>query len=83
MIRTQIYIPETIHNKLMRIAEAQGTAMAQLVRTFIEDGLKRTEDVDYSGKTALQNILNIHAQGGPRDLSVNHDHYLYGGPKKS
>jgi predicted transcriptional regulator len=82
MIRTQIYIPETIHTKLQRLAEANRQPMAEVIRQFIEDGLRNTRQ-DTSGKTTIKNLLQIQATGGPTDLSTNLDHYLYGGPKQT
>ncbi len=82
MIRTQIYIPETLHTKLQRLAEEKRQPMAALVRQFIEDGV-RTTGQDISGKTTIKQLLQIQARGGPNDLSTNLDHYLYGGPKKT
>lgn len=83
MIRTQIYIPETIHKELVRLAQEKQEPMAHIVRVFIEEGIGKTKNADYTGKTAIRNILKVQARGGPQDLSTNHDHYLYGGPKES
>jgi hypothetical protein len=56
--------------------------MAKIVRQFIKDGLRRVRARDLSGKQALQRIGNLGLKGGPRDLSRNLDHYLYGSPKR-
>lgn len=82
MIRTQIYLPEDIHYQLIQLAKAKSTSMAEVTRNFIEKGLKTFKDVDTSGKTVMRKLLNMKIKGGPRDLSTNLDHYLYGGPKK-
>lgn len=82
MIRTQIYIPEDIHSQLLQLAKTRSTSMAEITRDFIEKGLKTSRDIDTSGKTVMRKLLNMHIRGGPRDLSTNLDHYLYGGPKK-
>ncbi len=37
---------------------------------------------DKNGKKALLSLLQIKAKGGPKDLSKNLDHYLYGSPKR-
>jgi hypothetical protein len=83
MIRTQIYIPETTHKELVKLAEVKRQPMAQVVRDFIEEGVKKAIEIDYTGKGAIRNLFNIKATGGPKDLSTNLDHYLYGGPKKA
>ena len=83
MIRTQIYIPETVHTKLQQLAEAKRQPMAEIVREFIEDGLQKTQNTDTSGVSVLQALANLKLKGGPSDLATNLDHYLYGGPKKA
>lgn len=82
MIRTQIYIPEITHKELTKLAEVKGQSMAQVVRDFIEEGVKKATEIDYTGKTVLRNLLDMKLTGGPKDLSTNLDHYLYGEPKK-
>jgi len=82
MIRTQIYLPNEMHSQLQQIAQAKSTSMAQITRKFIEKGLKTSKDIDTSGKTVMRKLLNMNIKGGPKDLSTNLDHYLYGGPKK-
>lgn len=82
MIRTQIYIPEAIHSQLLQLAKAKSSSMAEITREFIETGLKKSQNIDRSGKTVMRKLLNLRLTGGPKDLSTNLDHYLYGGPKK-
>lgn len=82
MIRTQIYIPEDEHKELLTVARKTGQPMAAIIRSFIKHGLKEEKTVDRSGKDVLKRLLTIGATGGPKDVSVNLDHYLYGGPKK-
>lgn len=83
MIRTQIYIPQNIHNKLTRLAKQRGEPMAEVVRELLEYGLEKKKNVDCTGKTAIENLLKIQATEGPRDLSKHIDYYLYGGFKKN
>ncbi|OGY19597.1 MAG: hypothetical protein A2900_00600 [Candidatus Chisholmbacteria bacterium RIFCSPLOWO2_01_FULL_50_28] len=82
MIRTQIYIPREIHHQLTRLASSKKEPMAKVVRQFIEEGLNKAQTKDLSGKRTLHRIANLRLKGGPRDLSRNLDHYLYGSPKK-
>lgn len=77
MIRTQIYIPKYTHERLLQIARARKEAVAKLVRDFIEAGLEKTP-LDSSGKQALKALGQLKLKGGPKDLSKNLDHYLYG-----
>ena len=82
MIRTQIYIPKETHNQLSRLARSKQEPMAKVVRQFLVEGLKRAQVQDLSGKQALHRISSLRLQGGPKDLSRNLNHYLYGSPKK-
>ena len=50
MIRTQVYIPQVIHKKLINLAQEEGEPMAKLVRDFIEKGLETVQKKDRSGK---------------------------------
>jgi predicted DNA-binding protein len=82
MIRKQIYIPETMNEDLTKLAKVRGEPAAQIVREFIEEGVKKATEIDYTGKKALRSLMNIKARGGPKDLSTNLDYYLYGEPKR-
>lgn len=82
MIRTQIYLDESIYRDLTTLAKQENKAMAQVTREILKDGLTKRRTVDRSGKTALLRLLDLRITGGPPDLSTNIDHYLYGAPKK-
>lgn len=82
MVRTQIYLDETTHKKLLKLAKARNTSMAQLVREAAEEKVKNLEERDTSGVQVLQSLIDNAVTGGPKDLSTNIDHYLYGAPKK-
>ena len=81
MIRTQIYIAKENHDRLIRVARIRKEAVAKLIRDFIEAGLEKNPG-DHSGKQALNEVAKLKLKGGPKDLSKNLDHYLYGGSKK-
>lgn len=78
MVRTQIYLPEVIHQRLTLIAKQKRLSMAYLIRKFIEGGLKFDQDKDISGVKAMKGVLGMQITGGPKDLSKNLDGYLYG-----
>ena len=71
-----------MHDKLLYFAKTNKEPMAAIVREFIEEGLKRAQVKNFSGKDNLQAISNLNLAGGPKDLSKNIDHYLYGAPRK-
>ena len=76
MIRTQIYIPETLHERAKGVARNKKKSVANLYREFIADGLKKTT------KTGdLTSLVKLRLKGGPKNLSRDIDKYLYGGKK--
>ena len=77
MIRAQIYIPETLHERAKSIARAKKQSLANLYRGFIANGLKASQN--RSGDLTALAKLNI--KGGPKNLSRDIDKYLYGGKK--
>lgn len=82
MIRTQIYLPKDLHRELTSIARSRNTSLAGIVRHFVQYSLRQEEVSDSTGKKALASLLEIQTKNGPKDLSTNLDHYLYGGPKR-
>lgn len=82
MVRTQIYLPEEQYKRLNQIAKRENISMAQVIRIYIKTGLRKEEVVDKSGREAILSLIGIGTGKGPKDLSTNHDYYLYGGPKK-
>lgn len=77
MLRTQIYIPETLHERAKTIARNKRQSLANLYRGFITQGLQASKK--HGGDLAALAKLNI--KGGPKNLSRDIDKYLYGGKK--
>ncbi len=76
MIRTQIYIPEELHQETMFLAKKQGKSMAELLRNFITIGIIE-EKKKKSKQRSLSSLARLGIKGGPKDLSKNIDKYLY------
>jgi len=76
MIRTQIYIPETLHERAKNVARSKRQSLANLYRGFIANGLKAS---NRGGD--LTALVKLNIKGGPRNLSSDIDKYLYGGKK--
>lgn len=76
MLRTQIYIPENIHQKVKIIANLQNKSMADLIRRLIIAGLIKEEK--RIKPKSLDAIAKLNITGGPKNLSSNMDKYLYG-----
>ncbi len=79
MIRAQIYIPETLHERAKIIARNKKQSLANLYREFINNGLKKETSKNRGGDLTVLAKLNI--KGGPKNLSRDIDKYLYGGKK--
>lgn len=76
MIRTQIYIPETIHQETKLLAKRKKEPMAELLRRFIIKGVK--EEKRKIKPKSLDSLINLKITGGPKNLSRDMDKYLYG-----
>lgn len=82
MVKTYLYIPEKLQERITEAATAQNKPKAEILRQAIEKGLANQvpEDPSASAKTLLQlaEIGQRHKLDGPRDLSKNMDKYLWG-----
>ena len=74
MIRTQIYIPEEIHQATKFLAQKQGRTLAELIRSFITIGV--LEEKKKTKMPSLEKLINLKIKGGPKDLSAKFDKYL-------
>ena len=80
MIRTQIYIPEEIHQATKLLAQKQGKTLTELIRNFITTGVIE-EKKKKRKQRSLSSLARLGISGGPKDLSKNIDKYLYGNKK--
>ncbi len=79
--RTQVYFPEDLYNRLKKRAKKEGKSVAAIIREASEEYLKKEEkEIDWENDPLLKAIGFCKADVD--DLSVNHDHYLYGAPKR-
>ena len=81
MIRTQVYLPDEVYHAIQGVAKRQRLSMAEKIREFLIQGLGFTKKKPKSFLAALRNISFKGNKNTPKDLSQNHDKYLYG--KKS
>lgn len=82
MIRTQVYLDEGIYKDLISLAKREKISMAKAARDILYEGLKKRKNADLSGKHVLRKLLEMQITEGPKDLSSNINHYLYGANKK-
>lgn len=85
MLRTYLYIPEHLQEKINYTARSQNKSKAEVIRQAIHKGLEATEPKSGGAEVLLKLAELAKKQGvkGPRDASVNHDYYLWGLPKKN
>jgi len=74
--RTQMYIQEDILIKLKKKADAEKTTVAGIVRNAVSEFLGKEKAKDWA-KDPLWSMVGS-SSSKERDLSVNHDKYLYG-----
>jgi hypothetical protein len=81
MIRTQIYLSQTEHEFLRREASRLDQPVAAVIRGFIDAKMEIPEDA-WTKNPMLEQAPPDPAWRGREDGGINHDHYIYGGPKK-
>lgn len=85
MVRTQVYLPRNIYNKLQQRAEKYDLTLAVQIRTALEDYLDRAEIEEDDGilraDDPIFKMIGMYSSG-VSDTAINHDHYLYGSPKR-
>ena len=75
MIRTQIYLQETVHERVKTVAKRKKRSVAHLYREFINKGLQ--EETSDSRGGDLTTLARLNIKGGPKNLSSNIDKYIY------
>lgn len=84
MTKTLLTVPKRMLGRMKALAHRRKTTVSHLLREAVEKtygidaGLK--DEPDWKEDPLLKLIGTL--EGGPSDLSVNHDHYLYGAAKK-
>jgi hypothetical protein len=73
--RTQMYFPEDLLTELKRKADQDGTTLSHVVRVAVTDFMRKDRMKDWE-KDALWGMVGS-STSKDKDLSVNHDKYLY------
>ncbi len=74
--RTQMYLPEDVLRELKRKAHEEKTTVASIVRSAVSELLRKEKAKDWI-EDPLWDMVGS-SSSKDRDLSVNHDKYLYG-----
>jgi hypothetical protein len=81
MIRTQIYLNKEEHDFVRREASRRDEPMAAVIRGFIDEKMEVPEDA-WTNNPMLKPTPHDPNWKGHEDGGINHDHYIYGCPKK-
>lgn len=81
MVRTQIYLTRAEHGFIAAEAARRGEPMAAVIRGYIDDKM-RLPDSAWAANPMLEPTPPDAGLELPEDAAINHDHYLYGAPKK-
>ncbi|MBI2596344.1 hypothetical protein HYW46_06445 [Candidatus Daviesbacteria bacterium] len=86
MLKTYLYIPDDLDQKISLAAKAQKTSKAEVIRNALKAGFGVMEKQKPGGAEVLLKLAEFakkHNIKGPRDASSNHDYYLWGLPKRN
>ncbi len=79
MHRTQIYLPKSLYQSIDLIAKREKKSKAEIIRTMLEATVEKKLGQETLGD-AFDKLIQIGEKlnlNGPKDLSTNHDAYLY------
>lgn len=79
--RTQVYFPKELYRRLEKKAKKESKSSAAVIREAVERYLEQEREIDWDNDPLFKAAGFI--KSGVTDMSINHDHYLYGMPKKS
>jgi ribbon-helix-helix CopG family protein len=77
VVRTQIYLPESLHRAIGRAARRRGVSMAELIREAAEAAVGSAQEL----ADPLEGLLG-NDDSGPADMAERHDEYLSGLPRR-
>ncbi len=75
MLRTQLYLPVDLRQEINAVARREKKPAAEIMRELLVEGI-RNKHTETAG-AALNRLASLRVKGGPVDLSVNLDKYLY------
>lgn len=81
MIRTQIYLSRSEYDFVQAEAAQRQEPMAAVIRSYIDEKMQLPEAA-WAENPMLKPTPRDARLDLPEDAAINHDHYLYGTPKK-
>lgn len=81
MLRTQIYLSKAEHEFVQRESLRRNVPMAAVIRQFIDEKMEAPERA-WLNNPMLAPSAEDPSWQGHEDGALNHDHYIYGAPKR-
>ena len=81
MVRTQIYLTHAEYHFLQAEAQRRKEPMAAVIRSMVDEKMELPDDA-WADNPMLRPTPKDSKFDLPEDAAINHDHYLYGSPKK-
>ncbi len=81
MVRTQVYLTRAEHEFLQAESSRRGKPMAAILRALVDEKMAMPADA-WTNNPMLRPTPAEPDWDSPADAAINHDHYLYGAPKK-
>jgi len=81
MLKTYLYLPEELNQRIYLIARAQKKSKAEVIRLSIEKGINTVGQLGNASAAILLKLANLGRQfslRGPKDSSVKMDELLWG-----
>jgi len=75
MLRTQIYLPEDLRQEIDAVARKEKKSASQVIRELLNEGVNNKHKE--TAGAAMIRLSTLKVKGGPPNLSVNLDKYLY------
>ncbi|MCU0645063.1 MAG: hypothetical protein MUC94_12475 [bacterium] len=85
-IELEVHVEDSIAKLYHQVSEDVKRQLSRNLTSWLKDylGVIETEsEVDKNWLEFLDNIDEFSVDTGIEDYSINHEHYLYGGPKRS
>lgn len=77
MLQRSFYIPEKLYGELSRQARDRKVPVAELMRHYIERGLKKEKVKNTKSTKFLLKLGNYKLRGGPKNLAKEHDKFTW------
>ena len=81
MVRTQVYLTQAEYDFLQAESSRRDEPMAAILRSFVDEKMAVPVDA-WTNNPMLRPAVAEPDWDSPADAAINHDHYLYGAPKK-